>query len=177
MPRELKRGSYKFDRDARNRFLETYARTGLVGLAVKASGVSGETVRIYTNENLEGFADEYEEAKMAYRDTIEAEIHRRAISGWEEPLIGGKDRDQIVTYVTRYSDRLLEFHAKRHIADYREKTQLDLNVKSGVIAIPVVAPSGEAWEEANKEIAAPERLDVKRDAGEGKGDEGGSEGA
>lgn len=171
--RPMKRGSYKFDRDARDRFLRNYAATGLVFVSCQAAGVSEETVRAYTRDNLEGFADEYAEAKGLYRDSLEMEIHRRAILGVEEPIIGGKDRDEIVTYVQRYSDRLLEFHAKRHIAEYREKAQIDLNVKSGVIALQVPSASMEEWEELNKDVEAPERI-TNENAGKGDGDKAGS---
>lgn len=168
--KQMKRGSYKFDRDARDRFLNSYARTGLVFVSCKSAGVSEETVRHYTRDNIEGFADEYAEAKGMYRDSLEAEIHRRAVLGVEEPIVGGKDRDEIVTYVTRYSDRLLEFHSKRHIAEYREKSQLDVNVKSGVIALQAPAASIDEWEEQSKDVAAPERLDAKKNEDTGSGE-------
>lgn len=166
--KEMKRGSYKFDRDARDRFLRNYAATGLVFVSCRAAGVSEETVRHYTRDNIEGFADEYAEAKGMYRDSLEAEIHRRAVLGVEEPIIGGKDRDEIVTTVQRYSDRLLEFHAKRHIQEYREKAQIDLNIKSGVIALQAPSTSAEQWEEQNQDVAAPERLDAPKSEGDGK---------
>ncbi len=170
----LKRGSYKFDEDARARFLRNYAATGLVYVSCQAAGVSEETVRAYTRDNIEGFADDYATAKGMYRDSLEAEIHRRAVLGVEEPIIGGKDRDEIVTTVQRYSDRLLEFHAKRHIAEYREKSQIDVNVKSGVIALQAPAANMEDWEAQNKDTAAPERIANDASKSEGRGDNGGT---
>jgi len=168
----LKRGSYKFDQDARERFLRSYEKTGLVFVSCQAAGVSEETVRAYTRDNIENFADMYAEAKGRYRDSLEAEIHRRAVLGVEEPIIGGKDRDEIVTYVQRYSDRLLEFHAKRHIAEYREKSQIELNVKSGVIALQAPSASAEEWEAQNQDAAAPERIG-NGPKSEGDSDKGG----
>lgn len=153
--RSLKRGSYKFEQDARKRFLQTYEQTGLMYKSARAAGVSEETVRLYIRDNIEGFREEFEEARGQYRDSLEMEIHRRSVDGWDEPVIGGKDRDIVVTHVRKYSDRLLELHAKRHIPDYRDKQQVDLTVKGGVIAIPAAAANADAWEAASRDLAAP----------------------
>lgn len=159
-PKHLSRGSYKFDRDQRDRFLESYAKTGLIWVSARAAGVSEECIRRYKKENIEGFADEFIAAQGIYRDTLEAEIHRRAIDGWDEPVVGGKDRDKVVAHIHRYSDRLLEFHAKRHIPDYREKSQLDVAVTGGVIAVPVAVKSDSDWEAEYSEAEQPKTIDA-----------------
>lgn len=158
----LERGSYRFDEDARTRFLLNYMTSGKVYESARAAGVSEETVRHYAKHNIEGFGDLYDEAKGLFREKIESEIQRRAIEGVDEPIIGGKDRDEVVTYVKRYSDRLLELLAKRHIPEYRDKQQLDVNVSGGVMIVPGRAMTQESWIEAT----ANERLPGGDDHGQ-----------
>ena len=150
-----KRGPSKFTPEVAERFLEHVRKTGRKHEAAQVSGVSYDCIRVYINKNINEMADRTEAAMADYREAIEAEIHRRAIEGVPEPIIGGKDRDEIVTYVQRYSDRLLEFHAKRHIPEYRSAQQIDLNVRGGVIAVPAQAPSMDAWIQAAGEAALP----------------------
>ena len=149
------RRSTKFDRDSRDRFLRNYMLTGQIYASCRAAGVSEECYRQYVRDNINGFADEFEEAKGLFRDAIEAEIQRRAMVGWEEPVIGGKDRDQVVTTITKYSDRLLELFAKRHIDGYREKQQVDLNVSGGVMVVPERPKTNETWSEQYGAIPRP----------------------
>lgn len=148
-------GPSKFDEAAQERFLNHLRMTGRKMDAAKAAGLRYETIRHYINKNIFQLADRVEEAMNDYRDLVEAEIHRRAIEGVPEPLLGGKDRDKIVTYVQRYSDRLLEFHARRHIPEYRQAQQVDVNVRGGVIAVPAQAPSLEAWGQAAAQALLP----------------------
>lgn len=171
--RELKRGSYKFDRDARDRFLRMYEETGLMYKSARASGVSEETIRLYIRDNIEGFRDEFEYSRGLYRDSLEEEIHRRAVLGVSEPIIGGKDRDKIVTTVQKYSDRLLELHAKRHISEYRDKQSIDMNVRGGVMALPSPSQTSEDWEEQNKDLAAPKEVIKHLEAKKGEAEDQG----
>lgn len=126
----------KFSDAAKDRACERYARSGVIYLACAAAGVSYETLRQHLRTD-ELFAEAWEEARLDYCASLEAEVHRRAVEGVREPIIGrvGKDEDGVITYVRRYSDRLLEFHAKRHIAEYRERSQVDVSVQGGVMVI------------------------------------------
>lgn len=154
--RHLKQGAYKFDEPTRDMFLRLYLSSGGRIHEVAAQvGVSAETVRLYHRENIEGFGDQFEEVRGIFRDSIEAEIHRRAMEGVPEPVIGGKDRDRVVTTVQRYSDRLLELLAKRHIKEYREKQQMDLNVTGGVMLAPARMQSTDDWEGQYQELELP----------------------
>ena len=154
-----KKGPNKFNERAQEIFLDHVRRTGKKHEAAKATGLSYHTVREYVNRNMFQMADRLEEALQEYRDLVEGEIHRRAIEGVPEPIIGGKDRDQIVTYVQRYSDRLLEFHARRHIPEYRQAQQVDLNIRGGVIAVPAQAPTIDAWASAASQATLPEKVE------------------
>jgi hypothetical protein len=45
-------------------------------------------------------------------DLLEAEARRRAVEGVTKPIIGGRNRDEVVTTVKEYSDTLLIFLLK-----------------------------------------------------------------
>lgn len=150
----ISRQGWKFDEDAQERFFRNYLETGLIHVSCRAAGVSEECFRQYRLNNYNGFADRFREIDGLFRDSIEAEIRRRAIQGIDEPIIGGKDRDEVVITVKRYSDKLLEMYAKRHIPEYRERQQLDVNVSGGVVVVPSGTGTVEDWD---KEFGALER--------------------
>lgn len=158
-PTPMRSGSYKFDREMRDRFLKKYSETGRKYEATLAAGVCEDTVNRYIKNNFEGFGDEFQVARGLYCDKLEREIERRAVEGVTVPIIGGKDRDQIVCHVQEYSDRLLEFHAKRHIPEYRDRQQIDMNVTGGVMVVEAVAKSEEDWVEAFAEETTPALLE------------------
>lgn len=149
------RKAYKFDDDAMGRFLTNYMMNGQIHSSCQAAGISEECFRQYIKHNHNNFRTMFEEAKGLFRDMIEAEVQRRAIHGIDEPIIGGKDRDQVVTVIKRYSDRLLEFYAKRHIPEYREHQQLDVSVSGGVMVVPGRPKDQVDWSEQYGEIPRP----------------------
>lgn len=73
------------------------------------------------------FAAQWEEAMEAAKADIEHEIYRRAQEGWDEPIYGGRYREQVVGTVRRYSDRLLELRAKALLPAYRETSAVSVN--------------------------------------------------
>lgn len=54
-----------------------------------------------------------------FASRVRRALVRRAIHGWQEPIVGGKDRDQIVAYKPCFSERLLELLAKSLDKDLR----------------------------------------------------------
>ncbi len=73
------------------------------------------------------FARQWEEAMEMAKADVEHEIYRRAQEGWEEPIYGGRYREQVVGTVRRYSDRLLELRAKALLPAYREISSVSVN--------------------------------------------------
>lgn len=65
----------------------------------------------------------------AAKADVEHELFRRAQEGYLEPIYGGRYREQIVGYVTKYSDRLPEFRAKALLAAYREISSGSANAR------------------------------------------------
>jgi hypothetical protein len=90
------------------------------------------------------FALQVEEAAQAYRESIQAEIYRRGMIGWDEPICG---KDSVITPVRRFSDRMLELEAKAAWpARYRENhtTGDDLH-RGGVLVVGENLEPGE-WD-------------------------------
>lgn len=122
------RGSHKagtngtpFTQKRRERYLAVLEETGIKVVARREVGVSDTTVRNH-RQRTEGFREAEEEALRMYRAGIEREIHRRGIDGVDEPIYW---QGAVVGWVKRYSDRLLELHAKRHIPEYRTQVKVD----------------------------------------------------
>jgi hypothetical protein len=142
-----KKTSMKYNRGVRltehrrEIFLKHYRKTGLLWVSADAAGVSGFTVKLHMKED-EDFRERVEEALSHYRDTIEQEIHRRGIEGVDEPVFHQGIR---VALVRKYSDRMLELHAKRHIQAYRDKVTADVNMTGGVLVVPSRPDTEDEW--------------------------------
>lgn len=79
-----------------------------------------------------------------YRLRIEAAVHNRAIEGWLEPVYNTAT-GALIGYKRRFSDRMLELLAKRHIPEFREAQSVDVQVSSGALIVPAPAISEERW--------------------------------
>jgi hypothetical protein len=113
-------------------FLVAYAELGTIRHASEAADCSRGMHSAWLREQ-PVYAAAFEGAQAAYVELLEAEVHRRAVEGVEEPVgwykgvAGGKIR--------RYSDNLLMFKLKAVAPDrYRDRVEvstplrgLDLN--------------------------------------------------
>ncbi len=79
---------------------------------------------------------------------IEAEIHRRAIEGWDEPIASAGKR---LGVMRKYSDVLLIFYAKKRMPEYREKQSMELTGKDGEALVIKTQWSGTLLERAEDE--------------------------
>lgn len=113
-------------------FLEALAETGRMMESVDRAGLRYMSLRKYLVSHPE-FRERLEDAKARYREKIERTIEGRGIDGWNEPVF---HQGSICGYVHKFSDRMLELHAKRHIPEYRDKISVDAEVRGGVLVIP-----------------------------------------
>lgn len=111
--------------EAQASFLSAYEHSANVLAAAEQVGID-RTLVYYWLEHDEKFLLAYNLADNAANAHIEAEIRRRAIDGWEEPLVSAGKR---LGTVRKYSDTLLIFYAKRRIPAYRDKQQ-DININN-----------------------------------------------
>ena len=138
-------GVPKFDDDLKERFLKQFEGNGRLAESCAAVGISPDTVRAHRKAHAE-FDIRYEEALLTYRDSLEAEAHRRAVTGIPHNVYF---KDQKLETEKRYSDTLLLAMLKAHRPEYRDKGSLDLNVKGGVLVVPGRIEDVAAWEAAN----------------------------
>lgn len=135
-------GGVPFLPDRWPKFFNEFARTGLLGHSARFSGVSPETIRRLRKEVPE-FAELFEEAQNDYRESLEMEVHRRAVQGWDEPVY---QKGEMVGTIRRHSDSLLHAMLKRHIPEYRDKVTVDASVRGGVMVVPGAPATAEDWE-------------------------------
>lgn len=102
-----------FTENLHDDYLETLEETGLYQAAADSVGANVLECLKYRKTNPE-FAERCGVALKRYQKIIIQEAHRRAVKGWEEPVVGGRNRDTVVTHVTKYSDRLMEMFLKRN---------------------------------------------------------------
>ena len=157
---EIPEDPYKFDGKSRKTFMKTYSLTGRIADACDAVGIS--TTYIYQRRKIDDeLATEMEAAYDTYRASIEAEIHRRAITGVTQkqfhqgsPIVdyeldedGQAIKDEngdVITHhavIRRFSDTLLLAHARRHIPEYNEKRQVDMKVSGLEGLLDEIRPS------------------------------------
>lgn len=110
-------------------FLETLRKTCNVTLASQAAGITSGTA--YKHKQSDAlFAERWDEALQEGIDLLEAEAHRRAFQGTDEPVFY---QGAECGTVRKYSDGLTMFLLKAHRPDkYRERSQVDQNVSGGM---------------------------------------------
>jgi hypothetical protein len=105
-------------------FLDAFAAHANVLVSARQAGIHRSTVYEWLEKD-EDFSFAYNLAKEDAKDTLRAEIYRRAHDGWDEEVY------QFGNYagtVHKYSDTLLIFHAKMLMPEYRDKS-------AGLVAI------------------------------------------
>lgn len=122
----------KFDADRKARFLTIYRLTGQLQRAARETGISPSTVRAHLKEDLD-FRAAADEAYGDFRESVEGEVMRRAIMGWDEPVY---QQGMLAGSVRKYDSRLLELLVKRHIPEFREKFEIAATITPGTLAVP-----------------------------------------
>lgn len=140
-------------RDARQlRFLDAYAITGVIGEACEASGVPRPTFKQW-RQNDEAFAEAVLEAEQEAIDRLRSEAKRRALDGWEEPVIHqgrqmykrhpltnelllDDDFEPIPLTINKKSDRILEKMLEAKAPEYSRKGSLELTGPGGSSLMP-----------------------------------------
>ena len=107
--------------DAKQRFLEAYAETGIMRSACEAIGVSRQAVWGW-QEHDEEFSAAFNQARALADDALRKEIHRRGVEGVEKPIFY---KGHQVATVREYSDTLLIFQAKARMPEYRDQSKIE----------------------------------------------------
>ncbi len=144
--RKLQASRVKFDDVQKRSYIEEFQKTGLKAHSAAKAGVCMSCI-ISHRKNDPEFAAMEARAYDIYRDSLAAEVDRRAREGWDEPVyqkgirviepVLNEDGSQTVNdagqpifryaSVRRFSDRLMEIHIKRHDPAYRDRSMVDVN--------------------------------------------------
>jgi len=125
--RERRRQQPAVSERARDVFLEGLRGGFSVTHAAKAAGVYRR--RFYELRAAdEVFADSWADAFESGTDLLRDELRRRAVDGWEEPVVSA---GKILGTVQKFSDRLLELELKRRDLGYRERSGVTVAVGVG----------------------------------------------
>lgn len=114
--------------DAQATFLEAFARDAIVSGACDKAFIARSTVYKWRDED-PAFAAAWTEAEAEANDRLTREIHRRAVTGWLEPVFQGGVE---VGRVRKYDSTLLIFLKKARDPQFRDKVQVE---QSGRIAV------------------------------------------
>lgn len=148
----------RFDDEAKAKFLDKLATCGLIAKSAWAMGASYRTIEEHRKRDPE-FKAEFEQAMALYRDRIEKAVGDRAIDGIAEPIVYQgqiqKDEKGNVITVVKHDNKLLLAHAARHIPEYREKQDIDLNVRGGVLVVGAQLDA-EQWQAKFSDQRLPE---------------------
>lgn len=135
----------KFDNDfAKGRFLEQYAKWGRIGEAAAAAGVSTQTVR-KAMEDDEEFAEALMIAEEAYREKLIAHHQDLVFNGTEKIQYDKEGR--VVGREQIFPIRLIELELKKHDKGYRDKQEVDITHKGGVMIAPAEMKTVDDWEQ------------------------------
>ena len=107
-------------RQNKEAFIAAFIQVGTVTHAAKEAGIARSLIYQWLEKDRD-FVAAYDDAIGQRNDLIEAELHRRAITGIQKPITW---QGQITGHYTEYSDTLLIFMAKGAMPDkYRERIE------------------------------------------------------
>lgn len=115
-------------------FLLILAESGIVTTACEAVDIDRATA--YRRREADpDFAAAWDRALDDAADRLEAEVRRRAVEGWDEPVFGrvAKDQDGQIGLVRKYSDSLAALLLKGAKPEkYRDRQQVEHSGKIDV---------------------------------------------
>jgi len=120
-------------------FLKELERSGNVGAACKLAGLGRRTVYDHRSSDPE-FAAAWDEVFDAFVDQAEAELRRRGVEGYEEPVVHlgrfsyeeGPNGERVPVTVRKYSEAALIFYLKgRRREVFGERVQQEISAPGG----------------------------------------------
>lgn len=120
--------SQLFDDTAKRTFLTQLATSGRIAYSASMAGFTRSVIQAHKAKD-EAFKAACEEAMHYFRDLIQGEMYRRGVLGFEEEVLGGKDKNEIFK-LKRYSDKQLENLGKIHIKEMQKEASTVINNNS-----------------------------------------------
>lgn len=129
---------------------------GRVFLCAEAVGVSTNTIYDHCKRDPE-FKARFEEARNGWiEEYAMTALLKRGIEGVERPIVGGRNKDEIVAFEKVFSDSLLLAYMRAYKPEFREKpdpTTLITGGTAGVMILPAPPQNIEHWQQAFGELA------------------------
>lgn len=102
-----------------------------------------------------------DEARAQHRAFVEELVFVRGVKGWLEPVISKghivRDHEGKVVYSHKYDQKICEMYVKRFAPEYKEKSEIDLNVRdAGVLAVDGMQESEEAFDAEYSDVTYEE---------------------
>jgi hypothetical protein len=116
---------YFGDKEKR-KYLIKLATTGRKALAAAHAGTTAATVCRHRNED-KVFAAACEEASAYFHDILLGEMFRRGVEGYEQEVLGGRNKDQIFRIKT-YSDKMMDTLGRIHIKELQKNSDSAVTV-------------------------------------------------
>jgi hypothetical protein len=150
----------RFTEDVKRDYLDLYRNHpelgGMRHLCREALGVSIGEFKTAMKED-SAFAEAFEDGRQSWIDeNIFRPALQRARDGVERPIVGGKFRDEVITYERVYSDRLMELALKAHRPEFREKDPAPGTAgaaPAGVLIVPASPQTIGEWMSNFSELA------------------------
>lgn len=146
---KLQASKVKFDDVRKGIYLNHLRQFGRKQQACDCAGVCFQTVQDHIDNDPE-FAAAREAALNNYRDIVQ-ELAYKLMNGIKKPIVGGKDKDEIITHELVHATNLLAMEMRKTNAEYKERSEVDLNNKGGGV---LVVPAGISPEDFVKQEMA-----------------------
>ena len=131
----------KFGEEAKASFLAEFAEHGRLGTAARKSGVTIKTVQRHIEKD-PLFGQLVAEALECYKDRLIKHHQNLVFKGTEK--VSYDRNGNIVSTERVYPVRLIELELKKHDEGYRDKKDVTVQVKGGVLVAPAEI-SMEEW--------------------------------
>lgn len=131
------------DDEAKERFVAEYRQHGRMGDSARAAGVTNKTVREHMAKD-EDFAEACLEAEEEYRSRLVAHQQDLVFNGTVKKTF---DRQgNVVSEEQIYPIPLIQMELRKHDEGYRDKKEVGITHKGGVLVAPAEMASIEDWE-------------------------------
>ena len=132
------KSAVKLDDVNKRIFIAHFREHGRMSHAAEAAGVTTTTVKQHL-QNDPDFFQMYIDARNSYADKVIEHAQNLIFNGTRRPILGGKDRDQIVAHEIIYPISLIQAELRKvDPIGYADPTnnQVNVNVQQGVAVVP-----------------------------------------
>lgn len=140
---KLQASKVKFDDTKKAIYLNHLRQFGRKMQACRAAGVGLDCVAKHIEVDPD-FAMARAEALAEYADKVQ-QLAWKLMEGVKKPIVGGKDKDQIITYELVHATNLLAMEMRKTNAEYKDRSEVDIKGGGGVLVVPATL-TPQQWE-------------------------------